>query len=401
MKAIQFGAGNIGRGFAAQLFTESGLEVVFVDVVQELVDLINQRRSYPIRIACEEPWTVTVTNVRAVSGLDVPAVAEEIRTADLICTAVGANILPRIAPTIAAGIKARADAGVESPINIIICENLQHMAQHLKAELKKALPEECHGYLDDKVGFVESVVGRMVPVMTAEQKREDPLLVVVEPYKHLPVAKAAIKGTFPEIAGVEPADNFQSFVDRKLYTHNAGHAIAAYLGYLKGYKYIHQAMSDPEIVSEVRAALSETGQALVRKHGLSPEDHQAHIEDLLHRFANVALGDQVARVGGDPVRKLGPEDRLIGGAKLAMEYGVFPKHLCKGIAAALRFNPPGDRTAPKVQQLVSDLGVAGALHEISGLPENSEITAEVVRQYELSGLSEQTQPTQNALTRNA
>ena len=382
-KAVQFGAGNIGRGFAGQLFSESGFEVVFVDVMTELVDLINERRSYPIRMACDNPWTVTVQNVRAVNGRNVDAVAEEICTADLMCTAVGVNVLPRIAPTIAAGIKARANAGVEAPINIIICENLQHMAAFLITEVKKALPEELHTYLDEKVGFVESVVGRMVPVMTEEQKREDPLLVNVEPYKHLPIARSAIKGELPEMVGIEPAGNFQSYVDRKLYTHNAGHAVAAYLGYLKGYEYIYQAMNDPQVNAAVRAALAETGEALIKKHGLSPEDHQAHIEDLLSRFANVALGDQVARVGGDPLRKLSPTDRLVGGAKLALEYGIFPVNLCKAIAAALKFNPPGDPTAPKIQEMLRSEGVQGTLEKVSGLSEDSELTQEIVKQYDL------------------
>ena len=381
-KAVQFGAGNIGRGFTGQLFSESGFEVVFVEVVPEVVRLLNERRSYPIRMACEEPWTVTVSNVRAVSGLDVPAVAKEIETADLMCTAVGVNVLPKIAPTLAAGIEARAKAGVEAPVNVIICENLQHMAAFLRGEVKKYLPEEYHAYLDEKVGFVESVVGRMVPVMTEEQKREDPLLVVVEPYKHLPVSKAGIKGEWPEIAGIEPQDKFQGYVDRKLYTHNAGHATAAYFGYLKGYEYVYQAVQDPRINAAVRAVLAETGEALISKHGFSPEEHQAHIDDLISRFGNVALADQVSRVGGDPLRKLGPEDRLVGGAKLALEYGIFPKNVCKAIAAALRFDPPGDPTAPKVQELVRTLGVAGALREISKLHEDSEITREVIAQFD-------------------
>lgn len=381
-KAVQFGAGNIGRGFTGQLFSESGFEVVFVDVVPELVRMLNERRSYPIRIACENPWTVTVKNVRAVDGRDIKAVADEICTATLMCTAVGVNVLPKVAPTIAEGIKARADADVNEPINIIICENLQNMAEFLKGEVKKHLHEQYHDYLEYKVGFVESVVGRMVPVMTEEQKAEDPLLVVVEPYKHLPISKAGIKGNFPEIAGIELADNFQSFVDRKLYTHNAGHAVAAYLGYLRGYHYVYQAMNDAQINTTVRAAMTETGEALIKKYGLDPSEHQAHIEDLISRFGNVALGDQVSRVGGDPLRKLGPNDRLVGGAKVCLEYGVFPTNLCKAIAAALRFDPPGDPTAPKVQAMVRELGIAGALREISGLSEDSEITREVVRQYE-------------------
>ncbi len=381
-KAIQFGGGNIGRGFAGQLFSESGFEVVFVDVMADLVKQFNERHSYPIRYAQENPETIIVKNVRAVSGLDVPAVAEEVRTADIMCTAVGVNVLPLIAPTIAAGVKARADAGVETPINIIICENLQNMGPFLKGEVAKALPEKYHAYLEEKIGFVESVVGRMVPVMTAEQKSEDPLLIIVEPYKHLPVSKAGIKGEFPEIVGVEPSGNFQAFVDRKLYAHNAGHAAAAYFGYLKGYEYIYQAMADEQVSAAVRAVLGETGKALIAKHGFDPQEHWAHVDDLLARFANVALGDQVSRVGGDPMRKLSPDDRLVGAAKLACECGEFPTNLCKAIAAGLHFDPPGDRTAPKVQVIVKSEGVLAALGTISGLDPDSPLTQEIIKQYE-------------------
>lgn len=381
-KAVQFGAGNIGRGFTGQLFSESGFEVVFVDVVPELVRLLNERRWYPIRIACEKPETVTVKNVRAVNGADTAAVAEEIKSAQLMCTAVGVNALSKVAPAIAAGVEARARAGITEPINIIICENLQHMAEFLRGEVQKHLPSDLHEYLDQNVGFVESVVGRMVPVMTDEQKREDPLLVVVEPYKHLPVSKAGIKGNWIPIVGVEPKDNFQAYVDRKLYTHNCGHAAAAYFGHLKGYEYVYQAVNDPQINAAVRAVLAETGEALIKKHGFSPEEHQSHIEDLLSRFANVALGDQISRVGGDPIRKLGPEDRLVGAAKLALEFGIFPRNVCKAIAAALYFDIPTDPTAPKLQELVRSAGPAGALREVSKLPEDSELSREIVRQYE-------------------
>ncbi|HPP75292.1 MAG TPA: mannitol-1-phosphate 5-dehydrogenase, partial [Armatimonadota bacterium] len=50
-KAVQFGAGNIGRGFIGQLFHESGYEVVFVDVVPDVVRLLNEQRCYTLRIA--------------------------------------------------------------------------------------------------------------------------------------------------------------------------------------------------------------------------------------------------------------------------------------------------------------------------------------------------------------
>ena len=49
-KAIMFGGGNIGRGFIGALFSNSGYEVAFVDVVDDVINALNREHAYPIRI---------------------------------------------------------------------------------------------------------------------------------------------------------------------------------------------------------------------------------------------------------------------------------------------------------------------------------------------------------------
>ncbi|MCX6375712.1 MAG: mannitol-1-phosphate 5-dehydrogenase [Armatimonadetes bacterium] len=373
LKAVQFGAGNIGRGFTAQLFTESGYEVVFVDVIDEVVRLINERRSYPIEIVGDHPEKVIIQDIRAVHGNDREAVAREISDASIVCTAVGVNVLKHVAPAIAMGIKLRADAGVTDPLNIIICENLLHASDVLRGYILELLPREYADYVHRNVGFVESVVSRMVPVMTEEQRERDPLLVVVEEYKKLPVDRRGFVGEIPRIVGFQPYDNFEAYVERKLFTHNLGHATSAYLGYLRGHEYIYQAMADPPVMATVRAVLAETGEALIERHGFTPEEHQEHIEDLLHRFANVALGDTVARVGRDPIRKLGPNDRLIGGAKLVMSYGKTPANVALAAAAALVFDDPEDPAAVELQTMIREKGLDCVFETICGIEADSEL----------------------------
>jgi mannitol-1-phosphate 5-dehydrogenase len=382
-KAVQFGAGNIGRGFTGQLFTESGYEVVFVDVVADVVDLLNERREYTIRYAKPIPENIPVCNVRAVNGTKLAAVSDEIHDADLLCTAVGVNVLPHVAPGIAQGVQKRAERIGDRPLNIIICENLAHASEFLREKVKEYLPADFHEYLDRNVGFVESVVARMVPVMTEEQKREDPLLVLVEPYKILPVDRVAWVGEMPEIVGVQYRDNFQGYVDRKLFGHNMGHAISAYLGYLRGYEYIYQSMLDPEVKSVTRAAMMETGDAMVKKWGFVASEHQEFVDDLIERFGNEALGDQVARVGKDPLRKLGPADRLVGGAKICVEQGVNPEHVCKGIAAALLYDAPADPTAAKVQAQIKEQGMEKTIEDVCQLNSGSELVKAILAQIPL------------------
>ena len=374
LKAIQFGAGNIGRGFTTQLFTESGYEVVFVDVMKDMVRLLNERRGYPIEIVGDGAETVMITNVRAVDGTNRELVAREIFDASIICTAVGVNVLKHIAAPIAMGIKLRADAGITQPLNIIICENLLHASEIFCRYILDCLPQEYAEYVRVHIGFVESVVSRMVLPLTEEQKAKNPLMVVVEAYKKLPVERRGFVGGIPDIVGLQPYDNFNAYVERKLFTHNLGHAVAAYLGFLRKHEYIYQVMDDPDALRVVKAALSETGEALIKRHGFTPEEHQAHIDDLLHRFSNIALGDTVARVGKDPIRKLSPNDRLIGGARTALAYGVTPRNVSAGIAAGLMFNVPEDQAAVRIHQMILEHGEDYTLKTISEVEPGSELS---------------------------
>lgn len=383
LKAIQFGAGNIGRGFAAQLFTESEYEVVFVDVVDSVVNLINERKSYPIEIVGDNAETVNITNVRAVNSKDTEAVAREISNADLICTAVGVNVLKFVAPNIAAGIKMRADNGVKEPINIIICENLIHASEILRGYILDSLPTDYEDYVRKNVGLVEAVVSRMVPIMTEEQKAIDPLLVCVEAYKKLPVDKRGFIGEIPQIVGLMPYDNLEGYVERKLFTHNLAHAAAGYLGYLRNHEFVWEAVGDKFVLAKLRAALTETGKALIKKWGFTEKEHQDHIDDLMHRFSNVALGDTCARVGKDPIRKLGPNDRIIGGARLALEYGIKPENVALVAAAAILYDNEEDEAAVKIQKIYKESGIDAVLTQICGINPSDELAGLIKEKVQL------------------
>src|SRR5665647_1315127 len=83
-------------------------------------------RSTPLYSSAASDVYKRQSNIRAVNGTDREAVAREIADASILCTAVGVNVLKHVAPAIAMGIRLRADAGVTTPLNIIICENLLH-----------------------------------------------------------------------------------------------------------------------------------------------------------------------------------------------------------------------------------------------------------------------------------
>ncbi len=347
MKAVMYGAGNIGRGFIGQLLSESGYEVYFIDVKPEVIEQLNTQHEYPVRILYKDTYEETmVKNVSCVDGTKVEDIAEAIATADVMCTAIGVNVLKFIFGNIAAGLKKRWENPDAKPLNIIICENLIGADSYIKENVAKLLNDEEKKLLDEKVGFVEASIGRMVPVQTPEMQGDNPLRVCVESFGILPVDKAAFKGEIPNIKNMVPFTPFEFFIQRKLFIHNMGHAISAYLGAVKGVDYIWQSMDDPYVEILVGRAMKESAIALAEEHNVAYRELDEHVEDLLYRFKNRQLGDTVKRVGNDIKRKLDPNDRLVGALLNCQKHGATPKYICLGIAAAMCFPFDENAAAP-------------------------------------------------------
>ena len=365
--AIMYGAGNIGRGFIGKVFADSGYEVCFLDIMQDIIDEMNARGEYHVRIVSNAGEEDTVVRpVRAVNSLTEQAI-DEIVNCDIMATAVGVNVLPKIAPVIARGAAARM-ARNGRPLDIILCENQLGADELMRGWVYERLTDEQKAWADKNLGLVEASIGRMVPPLTPEMRAQDRLLICVEPYCDLPVDKDAFRGEIPDLKGLIPYSPFEFYIKRKLFLHNGGHALCAYLGYEKGYEYIWQAIADPEIYDAAKASMMTSAQALVKKFGEGVRENvESNVTDLLFRFQNRALKDTVARVGADPVRKLRRNDRIVGAALFALEQGVDPAPIVKGIAAALRFDRAGDATAPEIQQALKAQGIDYVLGHYMGL----------------------------------
>jgi mannitol-1-phosphate 5-dehydrogenase len=357
MKAVMYGAGNIGRGFIAQLLSESGYFVEFIDVNDAVLNALNENGRYPVTIlhkeGSEEVW---VNNVSAVDGKDINAAAQAISNADIMATAVGVNVLKFIAKPIAEGIKRRWKNGNLGPLNIIICENLIGADSYLRELIAGELNTDEQKLLDEKVGFVEASIGRMVPVQTPEMQNGNILRVCVEAFDKLPLDKAAFKGEIPDIKNAILYSPFEYYIERKLYIHNMGHAATAYLGSIYGYTYIWEAIENPYIELFVLRAMTEAALSLAKKHKADCAELYNHVQDLIMRFGNRQLGDTVKRVGNDIKRKLGSGDRLVGAFNMCTENNMPPAFIKAGIAAALCFEHDETIKAMKPDNILKEFG---------------------------------------------
>lgn len=339
MKAIMYGAGSIGRGFIGALFSSLGYEVVFIDVNDWLVDTMNTEGTYPQIIMKEQKEIHWIKNIRAVNGKDLDAVRDEIADADILATAVGASVLEKVAPVIAQGLIKRWDKDPENAIDLLICENLMDADVLLRKWLLAALPESYHLIMEQRLGLVETSIGRMVPPPNPEEDQEEhhPLAVRVEAYDFLPVDKSAFKNPIPKYKKIVPYEPFHFYLERKLYIHNMAHVTTAFLGKILGVTYIDEAAKNIYIRKIVQGCMTESAMALERKYNVDYADLQFHIDDLLYRFQNPYLKDTVERVAREPIRKLGSADRLVGAARTCEEQHISPVHLSFAIALGLYF----------------------------------------------------------------
>ncbi len=366
MRAVMYGAGNIGRGFIAKRFFLSGMETTFIDVNIDLVERLRAARKYPVYVTRRGTYaTEWVENVTAISGRDSALVAGEIADADILATALGVNVLPRVAQVIADGILLRKEKSGR-PLNILICENLIGSDSYLRGLVAPYIPDEAKDYFENQIGFVSVSVCITVPPTPQCFLEENPLAVCTDDYSELPVNLDGFRPVgceLPKIDSMVAFSPFSYFLERKLLIHNMGHALMAYIGWQKKINLIYDIACDGEIKYILTRALIESARALAKKHNVPTDDLMQFVENLMVRFENKLLVDDVLRVGRDPKRKLAAGDRLGGAFRLVKETGGVPAHIAVGIAAALLFDHPEDPIALEVSGYAREAGVGAALEK--------------------------------------
>ena len=370
MKAVHFGAGNIGRGFVGLILHKAGYEVVFADVNAELIEALASTPSYVVTEVGDGARVWTVDNYRALnSSTHESDVVAEIATADIVTTAVGPNILRFVAPLIAKAIEQRSPD--LAPLAVMACENAINATDLLKAEVVKALSDQ--GLADGAI-FANTAVDRIVP----GQDPDAGLDVTVESFFEWAIESGPFGANLPVIPDAHFVDDLAPYIERKLFTVNTGHATAAYHGFAAGVSSMSEAFSTPAIADEVRAVLAETKALLVAKHDFDPEVQQQYIDKNMVRFANPELSDTVDRVGRQPLRKLGRHERFVGPAAELAERGLGSDALVRTMGVALGFDVAEDPQSVELQQLLGSVSPEEFVTQVTGLEVSHPLYSDVV-----------------------
>ncbi len=379
-RAVIWGAGKIGRGFAADILNSSGYAITFVDSSPELVGQLRHSRSYSLLKtgSGKPPSTVRIAGFEAISTAETTQLSDAVTGADLIVVAVFPRAFPEVAGQLSKMLVERLHQKPDSTVDIILCTNLSHAGAAFRTHLLQGLPAEWRSRFDDQVGVVESLVMRIVAPPDADSLRRDPLMVWTNDVAELPVDQQAFRGPLPEIAGLRPVPDLEAEETRKLFTYNTCHAALAYWGALYGHELIPDCMADERVMLEVRHVLDECSRTLQSEYGFSGDEMDAWISRVLRDTDNPHLSDSVARYGGDPIRKLRRGDRLVGPLLLALKNGITAHYLTRAIAAAFLYQNAGDTTACQIGEQIQQNGLRATIVDRCELGEEEDALVDAV-----------------------
>ncbi len=360
---VGFGFGPIQAGlFLTEAWLSHNFDrLVVAEVLPDVVAAVRAAGGFAVNIAHTD--SVAVLRVRPVE-IYQPQVESE--RAELVAAVAAAEELATALPSVdfydrngapgsvaaimAAGLRRKAAAG-GPPAVVYAAENNTQAAHLLRAAVLAHVPLDEQAAVLATVQFLDTIIGKMsgAPAELNDLAPVAPGLArafLVEAFNRILIEQILRPGpawtnfrrgieVFVEKADLEP------FAQAKLYGHNAGHALAAYLGHQLGLTRIDQLAERPDVLNFVRAAmLEESGAPLCRRYAavdsmFTHAGFRSFADDLVARMVNPYMRDSIARVGRDPARKLAWDDRLTGAMRLAITGGVRPYRYATGAAAAL------------------------------------------------------------------
>lgn len=377
-KAVQFGAGNIGRGFIGDILHDSGYEVTFVDVSEEVNRQINEKKSYDLFLIDHDYEQKIIDHVSALSSItQEEEVLQAIVCADVITTSVWANNLPKIAPVLAKGLKRRLAEGKER-INVLACENAMFGTDILKREMIACAVPITEEELDCIAAFPNTAVDRVV----IGEEKADKAVVNIADYHELAVEEnKLVNPAVKPIMNVRYTDNLQKYLERKLYVINCGHAWAGYVGYLNNYESVYDVFMNADLVKEIKAAMLESAELISQKYGFTMDEMKEYVEFGIKRYQTKGVDYSVSMVTRSPIRKLGATDRFVGPCMQCEEKGLKNEYLIKGIAMILLLDRNDDAEAVELQNYINEFGIKEAVFHYSGIDKESRIMKEIEKSY--------------------
>jgi mannitol 2-dehydrogenase len=305
-------------------------------------------------------------------------VSDETGGFDLTTPAVVADLQPGAVPTtvfgiVAEGARRRRERGI-APFTVMSCDNLQgngHAAQSSFVAFARAKDPELGDAMDREVLFPNSMVDRITPVTGPDERAfvreqygvDDAWPVVSEGFVQWVLEDRFTQGRPPyEQVGVQVVTDVVPYEKMKLRLLNCSHQGLAYVGYLSGHRFAHEAATDPLIVDLITRYMAD--EAVPTLDPVPGVDLEAYQQSLVDRFGNVHVRDTLLRLATDGSDRIAKwvlpviRDRIAAGqpvdlaAAIAASWAVF----ARGVDEDGEPIPMIDRQLDAVRRMVAEAG---------------------------------------------
>ncbi|MGD8175765.1 mannitol dehydrogenase family protein [Marinimicrobium sp. ARAG 43.8] len=325
----------------------AALVQVMADPAIKIVSLTVTEKGY-----CHDPATGDL-------NLENPDIQHDLRHLSNPKTAIGYLV---------ASLKARMETGVSS-FTAMSCDNLPNNGEVLEKAVHQfagQVSPELAQWIRANTTFPCTMIDRIVPATTdADREHVESVLglrdegtVFTEPFTQWVIEDNFANGRPQwEEVGAQLVDDVEIFEKIKLRLLNGAHSTLAYSGYLAGFEYVSEVMSEPAFVRMIETYHArEAGETVTAPEGFDIESYKAQLRD---RFRNTSLKHRTWQIAMDGSQKL--PQRLLHTVREQLSGKGHIDIIALGVAAWIRYVTGVDENGDPIE--VSD-PMAQKLREI-------------------------------------
>ena len=372
---IIVGAGRLGKGFMGETFYNAGWKITFLDNDPRVIQELNRTHTYEVSVhTTKRVFTNTIKNYDAYLVDDYEHVLKAFLKADLLMLPLYPSDFPAAANELAVYFNQQFKVDPTAKKTLICLTNKNHLINQITQDFRSHLADdEVRNWFDQNVVIRDSIVRRSTD---ADSNYATKLVTTA-------VASLIIQGPvysdFSDVKWLDVRDNVEMLKDIKVFTINGPHATTAYEGYLQGYDDIAKAETDEKVHQLVQGVHDETIEAVLYEYPVT-RDQIRELEYL--PAAKDEMSDSIYRVGFDPIRKVGKNDRLMGVINLCEKYHLpYTAHV-KALTAAFAYDEPRDSQAMKIQADIKEMGITKTISKYIERPTTNTVVQQIAAEYD-------------------
>lgn len=312
-KAIIIGAGQTGRGLIAPIMKDNDYRIVFIDKDKALIDQLKNEKEYVINYFGNVREKRIIDEFDALYMDDQRAIVE-IASADIVLTSIFASNIKELIDYLRKATEIKKDG----KMIIVCCEN--------GVNVKRPLVD----------ANIDAVISEGIIFCTTLKPDDNRLDLISEDYPNIPV-DGKVEGLIFDLKRMPLEQDFESLIQRKIYTYNFISAVVAYLGSYKDYDVYGEAANDPDIDYVISQIVPTISRIIAKKYNIPYDSQLQFTNRAVMKFQNKDIYDTIYRNARQAERKLRTDERILTPLRLANEYNYGMHYIELITAAALYY----------------------------------------------------------------